>query len=96
MFVENPVIEKKTIKQKMKELFTKFRKETDIKRIDNVLKPMIILVLVNNLYEMLIMLSSRFNIIYEFAYWRLIVKLFDFIIIIYFIKLKQDEKVRYT
>jgi len=96
MFVENPVIEKKTIKQKIKELWIKFRKETDIKRIDNLLKPMIILVLFNSIYEMLIMLSTEFTIIFEFSYWRMIIKVFNFIIIIYFIKLKRDEQVKYT
>lgn len=96
MFVEKPVIEKKTLKQKVKELLHKFREETDINRIDNLLKPMIILVLFNSIYEMLIMLSTQFTIIFEFAYWRLIIKIFNFIIIIYFIKLKRDEQVRYT
>ena len=96
MFVEKPVIEKKTLKQKIKELWIKFRKETDIKRIDNLLKPMIILVLFNSIYEMLIMLSTEFTIIFEFTYWRMIIKVFNFIIIIYFIKLKRDEQVKYT
>jgi len=96
MFVENPVIEKKTLKQKVKELWIKFRKETDISRIDNLLKPMIILVLFNSIYEMLIMLSTEFTIIFEFSYWRMIIKVFNVILLMYFIKLKRDEQVRYT
>lgn len=96
MFIDKKVIKKKNIREKIGDLLKRFRMETDIGKIDKFLKPMVLFVFFNNLYEMLIMLSARYNIVYEFSYWRLLIKIFDMVIIIYFIKLKNDEKVKYT